>query len=571
MKVSKHFILYILLFALLPLAALAETAWQTVPASVHPGQKQLFSYVSDGGMSSVSVTDAAGDTSYISFGTMVEPGETSFWWDGCINGAALPEGGCTLSVAVGSTEAIATVNISGSMPALELLDAPEETASDWEALVYASAAGTVSVSIRLEDGDHIIYSGAVDAGENLIPWNGRVNGSVPTPGAYDLTFRLTDTDGVPSPAELLEVIVPQSALPRPARDAWETHPNDHSEIICDHDPCYWKMVQGDLDEEAVWSVLTQPVTVLKGKQRDQIKIRKEPDEKCKEYVGEVTCDSQAVHILGSSSDGAWTLIEGYSSSENGGSVRIYADHFTGWVKTNLLQEKQVSQKYGIVIDKLQQRLYLFKEGKLFTTLLCSTGFSTPSTPFNETPAGEFLIVSWTGGFYSEEMYCDYALRINSGILLHEVPCYLRTRDDGSTYKYYSVFQDYLGEKASHGCIRIQVERSPQGVNAKWLWDNLERKPNVKVIIWDELDRFLLPADDDYVLYYNADKGNRYHSDPYCRAVNSKYHPLTPFTFGELNDAPYSKLTRCPACAPQLRPEDVEKIVNDKNVRTVGWK
>ncbi|MBQ3440184.1 MAG: hypothetical protein IJG35_09420, partial [Bacteroidales bacterium] len=40
-------------------------------------------------------------------------------------------------------------------------------------------------------------------------------------------------------------------------------------------------------------------------------------------------------------------------------------------------------------------------GHLFSTLLCSTGFPREDTPFHETPAGEFAVVSWVGGFWSD--------------------------------------------------------------------------------------------------------------------------------------------------------------------------
>lgn len=223
-----------------------------------------------------------------------------------------------------------------------------------------------------------------------------------------------------------------------------------------------------------------------------------------------------------------------------------------------------------MIDKLQQRLYVFRDGKLFSTLLCSTGFpgSKLENPWNETPAGEYLVVSRTGGFYSNDMYCDYALRVNSGILLHEVPCYLRTREDGTTYKYYSVFPDYLGEKASHGCIRVQAEKTPEGINMQWFWNKSNLPLNTKVIIWDELDRELVPAEDDYVLYYNKKGGRMYHSDANCLYVDQRYRPLAAFTWGELEDKTFQKLTRCPACAPQLRESEVN-TVNKKNTRTVS--
>ena len=354
--------------------------------------------------------------------------------------------------------------------------------------------------------------------------------------------------------------------PLPATDREYHTPGERTGTVCDHETCFWKLNMGEMNEAAIWNVLTQPVTVLKGKQREQIKVRLNPEEGCKEYTGVVTCASQAVHILERGDE--WTLIEAYSSCEEGSAVRVWALPFRGWVKTSLLEEQQVSQEYGLVVDKLQQRLYVFKNGSLYSTLLCSTGFPKDGAPWNETPAGEFLLVSWTGGFWSDGgLFCDMGLRVNSGILLHEVPCIIRTDEiTGEQKKDYSRCESYLGEKASHGCIRVQRELTPEGVNMKWLWDNLPRKPYVKIIIWDEIGRYLDYPEDDWPLYYNPKGGKQYHSSPYCKLVRDKYLPLTEFTYGELEEAPYSKLTRCPGCAPQLRMEEIDTL-NSKNTRS----
>ena len=353
--------------------------------------------------------------------------------------------------------------------------------------------------------------------------------------------------------------------PMPAVDREYHTPNERTGTVCDHDTCFWKLNMGEMNETAIWNVLTQPVTVLKGKQREQIKVRLKPEKSCKDYTGVVTCASQAVHVLESRDD--WTLIEAYSSCEEGSSVKVWALPFQGWVETSLLEEQEVSQEYGLVVDKLQQRLYVFKNGELFSTLLCSTGFPKAGAPWNETPAGEFLLVSWTGGFWSDGgLFCNMGLRVNSGILLHEVPCIIRTDETtGAERKDYSRCERYLGEKASHGCIRVQKELTPEGVNMKWLWDNLPRKPYVKIIIWDEIDRYLDYPADDYPLYYNPNGGKQYHSSPYCKLVREKYWPLQEFTYGELEEAPYSKLTRCPGCAPQLRMQEIDTL-NGKNTR-----
>ena len=346
-----------------------------------------------------------------------------------------------------------------------------------------------------------------------------------------------------------------------ATDVFYHTPNELSAVRCDHPVCFWNLEMGHMDEEAIWKVLIQPVTVISGKQREQVRILARPDEKCTDYVGVVTCASQAVHVL--QQEGDWTLIEAYSSSEEGSAVKVFAEHFQGWVKTSRLKEEQVDQTYGLVIDKLQQRLYVFKEGKLFSTLLCSTGYAKNNANlFHETPAGEFLMVSWVGGFWAETLWCAYGMRINSGILIHEVPSKERVDEKtGEKTMSYARCERYLGEKASHGCIRVQRQLTPEGVNAKWLWDHLSRKPYTKVIIWDDLDRELDYPDDSLLLYYNPRGGTNYHSQPTCSLVKDKYEPLTAFSYGELDQKPYSKLEPCPGCAPMPRKQKIDELNN----------
>ena len=343
-----------------------------------------------------------------------------------------------------------------------------------------------------------------------------------------------------------------------ATDVFYHTPNENSAVKCDHDVCFWWLEMGHMDEEAIWKVLTQPVTVIEGKQREQVRILAEPDEKCRDYVGVVTCASQGVHVL--RQEGDWTLIEAYSSAEEGSAVKVFAEQFQGYVKTSRLKQVEVDQHYGLVIDKLQQRLYVFKEGKLFTTMLCSTGYAKDkATLFHETPAGEFLLISWVGGFQAETLWCAYGIRINSGILIHEVPSRQETNKAGETYTSYARCERYLGEKASHGCVRVQRQLTPEGVNAKWLWDHLSRNPCTKVIIWDDLNRELAYPDDDLLLYYNPNKGENYHSQPTCTLVKDKYEPMQSFPYSDLDKKPYSKLTPCPGCAPMPRKEGIDEL------------
>ena len=557
-----------LLMLMLPLVSLAEDmpapAWTDVPDLVRPGKSVRLAA---GCSSSADIYLLEKDGSILA--TIAEDeapqdGEIRVYWDGCDDdGEVVPEGAYILQLQSGGTVVAAPLDVGPEAPVILSLMADDVCSDAWYAWVETNDSGTLSLTLHMPDGDVELLSVACEEGETELNWDGMVDYKIVPNGDWEMTLRLVDKTGFSSSPETFTVTMDWPEL---ATDVEYHPPSDGSPIQCDHDPCYWNMNMGEMDEAAIWEILTQPVTVVKGEQRQMIKLRAEPDEDCDEYVGEVTCDSQAVHILDEQGD--WTLIEVYSSSTSGSRVKVWALRVQGWIKTSLLEEREVDQEYGLVIDKLQQRMYVFKDGHLFTTLLVSTGFPTKSDPFNETPAGEFLIVSWTGGFWSEELYCDYALRINSGILIHEVPCYPIYAEDNPSKmvdKDFANFEGYLGEKASHGCVRVQRRKTPENVNMKWLWDNLNRKVDTKVIIWDELGRTLGYPHNDVKLYYNPDGGKSYHSSPICAEVNQKYWPMTAFTYGELEDDDFDSLRRCKACAPQLRMSEID-LLNEENHR-----
>ena len=103
-------------------------------------------------------------------------------------------------------------------------------------------------------------------------------------------------------------------------------------------------------------------------------------------------------------------------------------------------------------------------------------------------------------------------------------------------------------------------------NMGWIYGRIKSKSKVKIVIWEDWQGRQLPIpSDDTVLYYNPNKGANYHSSPYCRMVREKFLPLTEFTYGELDEKPFSKLTPCPGCAPMPRREKIDEI-NEKNNR-----
>ena len=302
-----------------------------------------------------------------------------------------------------------------------------------------------------------------------------------------------------------------------------------------------------LDEEAAWARLMEDITVLNVNNNEKVYLSDGPNGLRKttdEHRGFFYGESVAVRVL-DEQDG-WSQIEAYNDCD---------ELETGWVRPGRLKTVTPNQEYGLIVDKMTQRLYIYKEGKLLTTLLISTGTTSGSnSDYNETASGEFLLCSATGGFWSGNLWCDQAIRFNGGDLLHLVPAIVSS--DG-TVKDYSICESALGSRASHGCIRVQRVANEDGYNHQWIWDNLRSKKNVKLIVWDDDGRKLERLDDSESVYYNPDGGKKYHADARCSSVRSTYLPLTAVSYGELTRYPYTQLTPCGTCGAPERPETVD--------------
>ena len=110
---------------------------------------------------------------------------------------------------------------------------------------------------------------------------------------------------------------------------------------------------------------------------------------------------------------------------------------------------------------------------------------------------------------------------------------------------------------------MQAKKNSQGYNMKVLSDLIKKRKDkncVKLVIWEDYQgRQVSIPDDDTPLYYNPKKGTMYHSVENCASVKKSVLPLTAFTYGELEEAPYSKLTACPYCMPTPRKSVLEQI------------
>ena len=335
---------------------------------------------------------------------------------------------------------------------------------------------------------------------------------------------------------------------------------------------FWTMPMDITDEAAVWDMLMQPITVvdlgkLKGKSHSQLTkvqtyLYSEPDEKSK-ILGEVTNLSQGVRVI-EHLDNGWSLVECYSSSffsKPATKTKAWNLLVSGYLPTKYLKEVKPTTRLALVIDKLTQRLYVFQEGKMIATLLCSTGLvqwnGSKYQPYNETRSGEFLLINMTGQLTSDRLVCSYAIRFNGGDEVHEVPH--QTNRDG-TFNYKTT-EPKLGTKCSHGCIRVQRLKSPEGVNMAWIYklvnsENLCGK--VKVVVWEDWQGRQIPEPSpDTTLYYNPNGGSYYHSADHC--YNGKGITFSPFSYSQLDEAPYSRLEPCPNCAPARRLAEIREI------------
>ncbi len=558
----------ILLISSLPALAEGELAFVDLPQEIRPGKLTMLSFTASiPDDVDILLTDATETAVKLYEAFPAKAGRNNITFDGTWGGAALPPGAYKLEIVASNSQASADITIGQQGPVLVNV-MPSDThlspGAPFSIRTETNMQGTLTV--RLEEQDVLLYEGTVNAGENDIPWDGTAAGAVLQPGDYTLIVQLQDSTGYSSNAHYIPVTLTEAqdaaeltgestgvkevaATPRSAFVA----PADFSTHPAGGELNYWTLPMDLGNEAAIWEVMMQPITVLKGNQKQFFKLREQPDDSSA-IVGEITYDSQGVRVL-ETLDNGWSLIEAYSSSFKGSPSEAWAKMVQGYVKTNLLQTKNPSEKYGLLIDKLSQRMYVFKDGKIFTELLISTGLiDDPEKQYTETQSGEYLIVSRVGKFMSDNLHCEMALRFNNGNLIHQVPYTLR--GDGS--KYFDNTEPKLGTKASHGCVRVQRKKNPEGVNMTWLWDNLEL--NTKVLIWEDYKGRQLPIPSpDTKLYYNPDGGSYYHSVDNCLDVKAKFLPLSGFTYGQLEEGTFADLERCPACAPPMRESEISAV------------
>lgn len=455
----------------------------------------------------------------------------------------------------------------------------------WYFDFYTTEGGTLAMQLLSgETGERLSDLGAaqVEAGSGRMAWNGLLpDGSAVAPGNYMVAVRVRNVWGEESGESLLSLHIFESeaqaeenmldldAVVDGEAAPWDGDAQDAAAEVAaipaatsfwDMDPDAYDLTNPD-HQRAIWDLMMQPITVLDVGQTDHVYPTNQPGISRTPYAencaGELHGQSQGVHVLEEDTDGdGYVLIESYSNdgtkTDNSYMESLDAKKIQGYVKKSLLFQVTPSDKYALLVDKLRQKLYIFEDGAIIGTLTVSTGLNNEKQPYNETPAGEFITVSRVGDFKSGSRTIGrYAIRINGGTLLHEVLHDVAA--DGKT-RIYDNYEPQLGQKASHGCVRIQRRENEEGQNMLWLWDNLELK--TKVFIWDDQGRKMYDPevpDPSLQLYRNPNGGSNYHLDANCSGVKEQYLPLTgDFTYGDLEKDEFRKLTPCVYCAAPQR-------------------
>ena len=480
----------------------------------------------------------------------VYAGENTVRWDGTVAGQPLPDGEYIFTVTLtdhsgfDSTEEHLPVTIAGLIPVAEDEINPDDLPEEGEDDEFADEDMNPDDLPEEGEGDEF-------ADEDMNP------DDLPEEGEGDeFADEDLNPDDLPEEGEGDEFAEELPVLEDAAAETVFTPSYGSPYAFESDDPTYWNTPMDVTDVERIWAMIQSPMTVVdngkKNAEKTQVILREEPDEDSL-GVGVVTCITQGVRVI-ETLDNGWSLIECYSSSFHDNTVTPWNMLVQGYVQTKMLKTVQPSKERGIVIDKLTQRMYIFEEGKLLSTLLVSTGLANERQPYNETRSGEFLLTSPVGEFKSDNLACSMAIRFNDGDLLHEVP-HVKQKDGGKNYK---SCEPKLGTKASHGCIRVQRKRTPEGINMTWLWNN--RIKNTRLIIWEDWQgRQIEIPDDNLTLYYNAKNGESYHSQETCYSVTRSGVVFTPFTYAELDEEPFASLERCDYCAPVLRRAEIEEI------------
>lgn len=134
-------------------------------------------------------------------------------------------------------------------------------------------------------------------------------------------------------------------------------------------------------------------------------------------------------------------------------------------KKNLIALNDAEKPFQIEVDLNKQRVYVYDaKNRPVQEFICSSGLEG-----EDTPKGEYKVKERGYSFYSEKYKegAYYWVQFMGNYLFHSVPFDKNQVIEGQEVK-------KLGERASHGCIRLAIK------DAKWMYNNIPRDTLVTI-------------------------------------------------------------------------------------------
>jgi len=423
------------------------------------GQNAFLVHAPEDGVFSVTVRDQI--CTYRVIQAAVQKGENEIRWDGCgENGAPLAEkyyifdflletgDGKTASYTFESSIVENLQHLQFVLPSGERASLAEP--EGWFVELKAIHEGTVALELTPEGGEDALFSGfcTVHPGRIEHFTLGKFFGKKsPEPGRY--TARIYEISREDETTEFsLEIIAAAEDRPEVSVTGGI-------------------MPERDSEDSEIWAAMMQPSVVVDIGYTDHQKILAEPDEQA-ESLGTLHGQTQGLEVIEISGD--WAKIGAWNHEEG--------EYREGWVPLERLKVVEPNREYGLLIDKQDQTMTVFYNGKRMERLLVSTGKMDKGHYDRETSAGCFLTGLHRVDFSTQGSKYDYVIQYDGGNLLHQIPYSSDGRRDFTRGK------TVLGQKASHACIRIQDEPGEENcINAYWIWTHIPY--HTRVIILDD--------------------------------------------------------------------------------------
>ena len=348
--------------------------------------------------------------------------------------------------------------INGTTPTLVYALPSSETLylngeDPWFVEVFVSAESLVAMEVLDSSGQRVYYRDEqiTDPDGSSIRWGGSLNGySKIAPGDY--TVKMWGKQN-PEYLHTFPLKVEEQAPPKP--EIGVTGP---------------VMPERGMSDEEIWEIMMKPSVVIdaSGSFR-RFTLYSKPSKSCKS-AGSLRCALQGLEIL--DIEGNWAHVRA-GRHEDGTMAEGYLQLFDLTVYTP-------APHYGVLIDKREQTLTVYHDGKAIGSIPVSTGLAPKGKLTRETPPGAFLTDVHTGASFAQDGFrYEYPLRYDGVNYIHGVGFTRkgRARD-------YSKNLPLLGQKASHGCVRVSLftqEDTP--LNMYWLWIHLPY--HTRIIVLDD--------------------------------------------------------------------------------------